>query len=107
MGTRKLTSSSFHPHINGGNEHVNYTMAQMLSMVVNECQDDWDAYPPQIQFAYNNSVSAATNLAPNEVHLGRLPCLPLMIFERTFADGHQNLDYDQLASYDLTRDRQL
>ena len=79
---RKLATSSYHPNGNGGVERVNHTMAQMLAMVVNEQQDDWDLRLPQVEFAYNNSVSAATGLAPNEIHMGRLPRLPLTVFER-------------------------
>ena len=58
-------------------------MAQMLDMVVNELQNCWDEQLPDIEFAHNNSVSAATGLAPNEIHMGRLPRPPLTIFERT------------------------
>ena len=58
-------------------------MAQMLDMVVNELQNCWDEQLPHIEFAHNNSVSAATGLAPNEIHMGRLPRPPLTIFERT------------------------
>ena len=50
-------------------------------MTVNERQDDWDAHFPHVEFSYNKSVSAATGLAPNEVHMNRLPCLPLTVFE--------------------------
>ena len=46
-------------------------MAQIMAMVVNERQDHWDLQIPRVEFAYNNSVSAATGLAPNEVHMGR------------------------------------
>ena len=45
----------------------------MLAMVCNEHQNDWDVHLPHVEYAYNNSVSAATGLAPNEVHIGRLP----------------------------------
>ena len=76
LGVRKLVTSSYHPNGNGGVERVNHTMAQMLAMVVNERQDDWDLRLPHIEFAYSISVSAATGLAPNEVHMGRLPRLP-------------------------------
>ena len=72
---------------------MNHTMAQMLAMVVNELQEDWDLRLPHVEFAYNNSVSAATGLAPSEVHMGRLPRLPLTIF-------------DHLAYCDLATDRQ-
>ena len=34
---------------------------------------------PHVEFAYNNSVSAATWIAPNEVHVNHLSRLPLTI----------------------------
>ena len=33
LGTRKLTTSTYHPSGNGGVKRVNHTMAQMLAMV--------------------------------------------------------------------------
>ena len=42
-------------------------MAQMLAMVVNGRQDDWDAQLPHVDFAYNILVSPVADLAPNEV----------------------------------------
>ena len=72
---RKIATSAYHPNGNGGVERVNHTMAQMLAMVVNERQDDWDVHLPHVEFAYNNAVSAATGLAPNKVHMNRLPRL--------------------------------
>ena len=38
LGVRKIATSSYHPSGNGGVEHVNHTMAQLLAMVVNERQ---------------------------------------------------------------------
>ena len=80
-------------------------MAQMLAMVVNELQNNWIEQLPHVEFAYNNSISAATGLAPNQVHMGRLPRLPLTIFERTGVAGHQSLARDHLADRDLATDR--
>ena len=54
----------------------------------------------------NFAVSAATGLAPNEVLIGRLPRLPLTIFERAGVAGHQSLARDHLAYCDLATDRQ-
>ena len=54
-------------------------MAQMLAMLLNELQNNWDEQLPQVELEYNNSVSVATGLTPNEVHMGRLPRLPLTI----------------------------
>ena len=51
---RKLATSSYHPNGNDGVERVNHTMAQMLGMVVNERQDDWDLQLLHVEFAYNN-----------------------------------------------------
>ena len=73
LGIHKLTTSAYHPSGNGGVERVNHTMAQMLAMICNEHQNDWDVHLPHVEYAYNNSVSAATGLAPNEVHMERLP----------------------------------
>ena len=80
-------------------------MAQMLAMV-NERQDDRDLQLPHVEFAYNNSVSVATGLAPNEVHMGRLPRLPVTVFERTGVAVHQSLARDHPAYCDLATDRQ-
>ena len=106
LGVRKIAISSYHPDGNSGMERVNHTMAQMLAMVVNELQNDWNVELPHVEFAYNNSVSAATGLAPDEVHMGSLPRLPLTIFERTGVFGHQSLARDHLAYCDLATDRQ-
>ena len=101
LGVRKLATSSYHPNGNGGVERVNHTMAQMLALVVNERQGGWDLQLPHVEFAYNNSVSAATGLAPNEVYMGRFPRLSLTVFERTGVAGHQRLARDHLAYCDL------
>ena len=65
LGVRKILTSAYHANGNCGVERVNHTMVQMLAMVVNERQDNWDAHLPHVEFACNNSVSAATGLAPN------------------------------------------
>ena len=102
----KIDTSAYHPSTNGGVERVNHVLAQMLSMVVNEQQTDWDLHLPHVASAYNNSVNAATGLAPNEVHLGRLPRLPLSVFEPPNIGGHQSLERDHLAYINLATDRQ-
>ena len=45
-------------------------------------------------------------LAPNEDHMGRLPRLPLTVFERAGVAGHQSLARDPLACCDVATDRQ-
>ena len=106
LGVHKLTTSAYHRSGNGGVERVNPTMAQMSATVCNEHQNDWDAHLPNVEYAFNNSVSAATGFAPNEVHIGRLPHLPLTVFDRSHGGAHQSLDRDHLAYCDLARERQ-
>ena len=81
-------------------------MAQMLAMIINERQDDWDLHLPHVELAYNDSVRAATGLAPNEAHMSRLSRLPLTVFDRTDVVEHQSLARDHLAYCDLATDRQ-
>ena len=106
LGVHKLVKSSYHPNCNGGVEQVNHTLTEILAMVVNERQDDWDLHLPHVEFVYNNSVSAATGLAPNAVHMGRLLRHPLTVSNRTGVVGHQSLAHDDLACCDLASDRQ-
>ena len=75
-------------------------------MLVNELHNNWDEQFPYEEFGYNNLVSAATGLTPNEVYMGRFPRLPLTIFDRTGVAGHQSLARDHLAYCDLATDRQ-
>ena len=105
VGIRKVNTSAYHPCTNGGVERVNHVLAQMLSMVGNEKQTDWDVLLQHVS-AYNNSVNAATGLAPNEIHIGRLPRLPLSVFEPENIGGHQSLDCDHLVYINLATDRQ-
>ena len=56
-------------------------------------------------------VRVATGLAPIEIHIGRLPPLPITIFERTGVTGYQSLARDHLAycdhqqrAYDIVRE---
>ena len=53
----------------------------------------------------HNSVNAATGLAPNEVHIGRLPFLPFTIVDLPNIGGHQRLNRDQLACFDRATGR--
>ena len=81
-------------------------MALTLAMVGGEHQTDWDIHLPHVENAYNNSVNAATGLAPNEVHMGRLPRLPLFVFDLPNIVQHQSRNRDQPAYVDLATGRQ-
>ena len=102
----KKATTSYHQSGYGGVELVNHTKDYTLAMVDNERQDDWDAELPHVEFAYNNSTSAATRLAPNEVHMARLPRLPLTILDRYGVARPQSLARDHLAYCELPSERQ-
>ena len=106
LGVNKIFTSSYHPCTNRVVQRVNHTMALMLATVGNELQNDWGLHLPHIESAYNNSVSAATGLAPDEVHIGHLPRPPLTVFESPSIGGHQSLNRDQLAHIGLATARQ-
>ena len=106
MKIRKIATTAFHPKSNGGVERVNHSLAQMLSLVISEQQDDWDEWLPCVVQAYNNSVSAATGLAPNEIHLGRMPRLPMTVIDECVVKGHTGEKQDQLLYLDIVRERQ-
>ena len=40
------------------------------------------------------------------MHIGRLPRLPLTVFDRSYGGIHQSLDRDHLTYCDLARERQ-
>ena len=106
MTNRKIATTTFHPKINGGVERANHSLAQMLSLVISEQQDDWDEWLPYVVQACNNSVSAATGLAPNEIHLGRMPRLSMTIIDKCVVKGRTGEKQDQLLYLDVVRERQ-
>ena len=63
-------------------ERLNHTLCQMLSYLIADDQKNWDEMLMHAVAAHNN-VSRGTALAPNEVHIGRYPRLPMTIFRRT------------------------
>lgn len=55
MGIRNNYTTAYHPACNGLVEHVNGTIAEMLSHYVSTQQKDWDTYLPLVTFSYNTS----------------------------------------------------
>ena len=83
-----------------------HTLCQMLSHLVADNQTNWDELLLHAIAAHNNNVSRGTGLAPNEVHIGRYPRLPMTILEGRGVKGHQGLKRDQLDYLQLMRERQ-
>jgi hypothetical protein len=55
-------STSFHPQTDGITERVHQTLETCLRTFINYDQDNWNGLLPLAKFAYNNSVTQATQL---------------------------------------------
>jgi hypothetical protein len=62
LGIKKRMWTSFHPQMDGQMERVNQTLKTYLRTFINHDQDDWFSLLPLAEFAYNNSVTQATQL---------------------------------------------
>ena len=69
---RKL-STAFHPQTDGQTERQNQTLEQYLRAYINYQQDDWVAYLPDAEFAYNNSIHSETGKTPFYLLYGKHP----------------------------------
>ena len=99
--------SSYHPQTNVMVDRLNHTLCQMLSYLIADNQRNWDDMLMHAVAAYDNNVSRGTGLAPNEVHIGRYPRLPMTTLQGRGIKGHQGLKQDQLDSLELMRNRQV
>ena len=107
LGSEKKYTSSYHPQTNGMVDRLNHTLCQMLSYLIADDQNNWDEMLLHAIAAYSNNVSRGTGLAPNEVHIGRYPRLPMTILEGSGVKNHQSQKRDQLDYLELMRDRQM
>lgn len=72
-------TSPFHPCANGGVEHFNSTLLNMISIYVNENQGDWDRHLPLLTAAYRSCTNETTKYSPNCLMLGREVHLPVKL----------------------------
>ena len=100
LGSVKKYMSSYHPQTNGMVERLNHTLCQVLSFLIADDQNKWDEMVLHAVPAHNNNVSRGTGLAPDEIHIGRYPRLPMTIKEDSGAKGHQIEKRDQLDLLD-------
>lgn len=63
-GCRKSRTTPYHPQENGGCEHFNQTILNVLGTMETETQNRWTEYLSELVHAYSNSVHASTSYAP-------------------------------------------
>ena len=73
LQTKVATTTPYYPQGNGQVERVNRTIVEGLRSFVNSRKDDWQKYIHLFEFAYNNTVHAATKNTPFFLNYGRHP----------------------------------
>ena len=72
-GTQLNISTAERPQTDGQSEVTVRTCIDLLRAFTNSNQDDWIEFIDAVEFAYNNSVSAATGFTPFEMNFGKHP----------------------------------
>ena len=80
LKVKRVTTTSYRPQTDGLTERFNKTLMQMTSQFVNDYQDNWDEFLPQVVFAYNTSTQSTTQETPFYLMHGRDPNLPIDVF---------------------------
>ena len=75
-GIKHLFTTPYHPQANGQVERVNASIANMLSLYVNEYHSNWDELLPYITFAYNTNPHLSLKMTPFELLYGRKAVTP-------------------------------
>jgi hypothetical protein len=70
-GVRHITTTTYHPSADGQAERTNFTLEVALRYFVNEIKDNWADKLKVIEALLNNTKSATTGKAPNELIAGK------------------------------------
>lgn len=75
LGTALIYTAAYHPATDGQTERMIQTIASALRHYVQALEEPsrWPDILPRLQFEHNNTKSASTGMAPNEVIKGFLP----------------------------------
>jgi hypothetical protein len=71
MDTKLNFSSAYHPQTDGQTERTNQILKDMLRACPLKYGKSWDKSLPYVEFSYNNSYQASTEMAPFEALYGR------------------------------------
>ncbi|KAJ8037468.1 hypothetical protein HOLleu_18285 [Holothuria leucospilota] len=76
LDIEKTRTTAFHPQSDGMVERFNRTLEDMLALVVEPNQKDWDTWLPYLMLAYRSAIHESTGYTPSELMLGRTVTLP-------------------------------
>lgn len=71
LQARQMTPVPYRPMLLGLVERYHKVWKDMVSMYVDEQQDDWDQWLPSAAYAYNGARHGTTGFTPNELMMGR------------------------------------
>ena len=80
------------------------TLVRMTASILSTKQ--WHECSPLSAMSIKRTKSPPSP-RPIRLQIGRLPRLPLTVFDQTFGGAHQSVDRGQLVCCDLTHERQL
>eukprot|EP00644_Phytophthora_capsici_P013850 jgi/Phyca11/119919/e_gw1.40.151.1 len=109
MQTKQSTPVPYRPNLLGLVERFHRTWKDMISLYVNELQDDWDEFLPAALYAYNSAKHATHGYQPNELMMGRKLRTPAELLRRNRLEHpYQTLDeYHEVLLQDLKQAQEL
>ncbi|KAE9070491.1 hypothetical protein PF006_g29351 [Phytophthora fragariae] len=109
MQAKQATPVPYRPNLLGLVERFHRTWKDMISLYIDEEQDDWDDFVPCALYAYNSSPHATHGFQPNELMLGRKLRSPAALLRRSrLVHPHRSLEtYHEMLLQDLSTAREL
>jgi hypothetical protein len=83
MQTKQSTPVPYRPNLLGLVERFHRTWKDIVSLYVDEGQDDWDDFVPCALYAYNSARHATHGYQPNELMMGRKLRTPAELLRRS------------------------
>lgn len=71
LQAKQATPVPYRPNLLGLVERFHRTWKDMVSLYVDEGQDDWDDFLPSALYAYNSAKHSTHGFQPNELMMGR------------------------------------
>ncbi|KAE9281163.1 hypothetical protein PR003_g27755, partial [Phytophthora rubi] len=109
MQVKQSTPVSYRPKLLGLVERFHRTWKDIVSLYVDEGQDDWDDFLPSALYAYNSSRHSTHGFQPNELMMGRKLRTPAELLRRSrVTHPHSTLqEYHEVLLQDLSKAREL
>ncbi|XP_053213836.1 uncharacterized protein LOC128397176 [Panonychus citri] len=110
MQTKHKFTTAYHPQCNGLTERFNATLANMMSMYVDNAHKTWDRALHFVAFAYNSAINSSTGFSPFYLMYGRDPVFPLERFIQSSTQGlsgHNHHSYAESLTEHLHNIRKI